>query len=63
MIKTWKWHVILLAILVVEMVPWLQSPAVPAEVRHPRHTGFDCVLPINDRWISCARFPHLEARA
>jgi hypothetical protein len=26
-----------------------------------RHTGFDCVLPIEDRWISCSRFPHLEA--
>jgi hypothetical protein len=37
------------------------SPTAPAAAT--RHTGFDCVLAIGDRWISCSRFKHLEARA
>ena len=40
------------------------SPAPEATVELPaktRNTGFDCVMAIQDRWISCSRFPHLEA--
>jgi hypothetical protein len=66
MIKEWRWHIILVAILVAELGLLMLSPAAPAEARPMvarRHTGFDCLLPIEDRWISCSRFPHLEAKA
>ena len=53
---------LVLAALVGTSGAYVAAPPTAVTIK-TRHTGFDCVLAIGDRWISCSRFKHLEARA